>query len=257
MEKLLMLTKRRKDYSGVITLHKPVPPHLLHHTSPRSDGQKSSSVLESPYVRSVPQKSSRVVRRPGTEADEAHTLFHRSVKRLQDQFLSERQEADAITQPLLDTENGFIKDLERFLNHRDMLRARRRELLHKRWTECVWWPVQRSLTRRHYEGAEPVNTTHAGYINYSDKVSTAPLMDPLFLHSHSRMREKRAVLHCQTGCVGCQWVASVEEQSRNERDLYGGSRSQGPVYMATADGRCYGPECWSAIGLSRRYSMKS
>lgn len=31
------------------------------------------------------------------------------------------------------------------------------------------------------------------------QVSTAPLMDPLFLHSHSRMREKRAVLHCQTG----------------------------------------------------------
>lgn len=31
------------------------------------------------------------------------------------------------------------------------------------------------------------------------QVSTAPLKDPLFLHSHSRMKEKRALHHCQTG----------------------------------------------------------
>ncbi|KAF4092029.1 hypothetical protein AMELA_G00016230 [Ameiurus melas] len=252
-----MLTKRRKDYSGVITLHRPVPPHLLHHTSPGSVGQKSSSVLECPYVTRVPPKSSRVVRRPGTESDTARALFHCSVKPPQDQFVSERREADAITQPLLDTENRFVEDLERFLNHSDELRARRRELLHKRWTECVWWPVQRSVTRRYYEGAEPAKTTHAGYVDYSAKVSTASLKDPLFVHSRSRIWEKRVVLHCQTGRVGCQWVASEEEQSRNERDLYTGSRSQGPVYMATADGRCYRPECWSAIGLSRRYSLES
>lgn len=130
---------------------------------------------------------------------------------LQDQFLSKRQEADAITQPLLDTENGFIKvgvdtqsnsgskqsnnnrwfclhevheavnqnicmhvqDLEHFLNHRDMLSVRKRELLHKRWTECVWWPVQRSVeqrfTRRRREGAEPTEMMHTG-VNYSTRV---------------------------------------------------------------------------------------
>lgn len=52
-----------------------------------------------------------------------------------------------------------VKDLERFLNYRDMLVVRKRELLHKRWMKCVWWPVQRSVQqcflRRRYEGAEP------------------------------------------------------------------------------------------------------
>ncbi|XP_026773288.2 protein FAM228A [Pangasianodon hypophthalmus] len=254
-----MLVKSRKDYDGVITLHKPVPPHLFHHTSPRSVGQKPSSVVECPYVRSVTRKSTSVLTRPGAEADKAHTLSPGAIKQLQDQFLSERQEADAITQPLLEKENGFIKDLERFLNHRDMLSVRKRELLHKRWTECVWWPVKRSVeqrfTRCRYEGVEPVEMMHTGY---RAKVSTAPLKDPLFLYTHSRMKEKRVVLHCQTGCVdGRQWVASAEEQSRNKRDLHRGSRCRGPVYMAMADGRCFRPECWSAFGQSRSYSMKS
>ncbi|XP_058249452.1 protein FAM228A [Hemibagrus wyckioides] len=199
-----MLTKNRKDYSGVITLHKPVPPHLLYHTPPGSVGQKSSSVVKCPYIhRSVAQKSTRVVTGPGSEADEVYPHSPCSVKHLQDQFLSKRQEADAITQPLLDTENGFIKDLEHFLNHRDMLSVRKRELLHKRWTECVWWPVQRSVeqrfTRRRCEGAEPTEMMHTGYVNYSTKVSTALLKDPLFLHSLSRLEENRAVLHCRTG----------------------------------------------------------
>ncbi|KAK3522747.1 hypothetical protein QTP86_032030, partial [Hemibagrus guttatus] len=255
--------QNRKDYSGVITLHKPVPPHLLYHTPPKRVGQKSSSVVECPYIhRSVNQKSTRVITRPGSEADKAFTHSPCSVKHLQDQFLSKRQEADAITQPLLDTENGFIKDLEHFLNHRDMLNVRKRELLHKRWTECVWWPVQRSIeqrfTHRRCEGSEPTKMMRTGYVNYSTKVSTALLKDPLFLHSHSRLKENRAVLHCQTGCVdGCQWMASSEELGRNKRDLHRGSRIQGPVYMATADGRCFRPECWSAIGLSRSYSERS
>lgn len=40
---LVMLTKRRKDYSGMITLHKPVPPHLLHHTVRHFTAQQYTS----------------------------------------------------------------------------------------------------------------------------------------------------------------------------------------------------------------------
>ncbi|KAM9495207.1 protein FAM228A [Clarias gariepinus] len=152
-----MLAKGRKDYNGVITPHKPVPPHLLHHTSPRRAGQKSISSSE---VRGVTQRST-------TEADKAHTLSPCSLKQLQDQFLLERWDADAIVKPLLDTEHGFIKDLEHFLNHRDILRVRKRELLHKRWTECVWWPVQQSVEQRFtrwcHERGEPRKMDYTDY----------------------------------------------------------------------------------------------
>ncbi|XP_060739648.1 protein FAM228A [Tachysurus vachellii] len=271
-----MPSKRRKEYSGVITLHKPVPPHLLYHTAPRSVGQKSSSAVEGPYVRSATRNLTRFITHPGSQADTAHTRSPCSLKHLMDHLLSEQQEVEAITQPLLDTENGFIKDLEHFLNHVDMLRVRRHELLHKRWTECVWWPIQCSVERRfklrHCEGMKPTKILRTGYDDYSAKrkimektnepvvfqVSTILLKDPLFLYLHSRLKENTAVLHCQTGCVDdCQWMASEEEQDRNKRDLYGSSRSRGPVYMATADGRCFRPGCWSANYLPRSYSVKS
>jgi len=92
---------------------------------------------------------------------------------------ADRQQLEEIIQPLLDTQRGLVKvrrwtprllfclhffysnkkafdiwtclkcvsveDLERFLRHRDVTELRRRELLHKRWTERVWFPLQRRL----------------------------------------------------------------------------------------------------------------
>lgn len=39
----------------------------------------------------------------------------------------------------------FMEELERFLSQRDVAELRRRELLHKRWTERVWFPLQRRV----------------------------------------------------------------------------------------------------------------
>ncbi|GAA6088555.1 protein FAM228A [Tachysurus ichikawai] len=239
-----MPSKRRKEYSGVITLHRPVPPHLLYHTAPRSVGQKSSSAVEGPYVRSATRKSTRFITHPGSEADRAHTHSPCSLKHLMDHLVSEQQEVDSITQPLLDTENGFMKDLEHFLNHIDMLSVRRHKLLHKRWTECVWWPMKCSVEQRfkwrHCEGMKPTKMLHTGYDKYSAKSL------PKGYSSFS------------SGCVDdCQWMASLKEQDRNKRDLHGSCRSRGPVYMATADGRCFRPGCWSANYRPHSYSVKS
>ncbi|XP_046729734.1 protein FAM228A isoform X2 [Silurus meridionalis] len=245
-----MLVKSRKHHNGLITLHKPVPPCLLHETTSRDVGKE---VVESPCVRSVSQKSTKVIKDPGIK--KVHTVPSCSVKQQQDKLLVEKQEADAITKPLLDNENGFVKDLEGFLKHRDMQHVRKHELLHKRWTDRVWWPVQRSIERhfirRRHEGSKK---RHSGDIVYSAKVNTAPLEDPLFLHSRSRTREKKAVLHCLTGSTDSSpWVTSEEEQSRNKRS----SRNQSLICMTVSDGRCFRPECWSSIDLSRRCSAKS
>ncbi len=42
----------------------------------------------------------------------------------------------------------FMKDLEKFLSHHDVTELRRRELLHKRWTERTWLPLQRRVEER-------------------------------------------------------------------------------------------------------------
>uniref|UniRef100_A0A3Q1GA12 Uncharacterized protein n=1 Tax=Acanthochromis polyacanthus TaxID=80966 RepID=A0A3Q1GA12_9TELE len=57
-----------------------------------------------------------------------------------------------IIQPLVDTENTFMKVKStvlllfiHFLELRDELELRRKELLHKSWTERVWFPLQRKV----------------------------------------------------------------------------------------------------------------
>uniref|UniRef100_A0A8L0DJZ4 Protein FAM228B n=1 Tax=Oncorhynchus mykiss TaxID=8022 RepID=A0A8L0DJZ4_ONCMY len=139
---------------------------------------------------------------------------------------SENQEARAITQPLLDTENGFVKDLERYLCQQERAELRKRELLHKRWTERVWTPIQRSVENQvpHccYDEAERIRSMFLNYIHYCNskvqhtcasilpeyvnwfhffQVATPASRDPLFLQSRDGTKEKRAVLHCQTGIV--------------------------------------------------------
>ncbi|XP_036436986.1 protein FAM228A [Colossoma macropomum] len=270
--------------SGMIFLHKPVPPHLLQATSPRGVWPRSLSGGRTDrrcrYIRSATQRSTRVVTQSKTTADMPRTLTPCSVKQLQKQLFSEQQEADAIAQPLLDTENGFIKDLELYLDHRDSVALKKRELLHRRWTQCVWRPVQRSVEQRFAhsccEGVEPMRTMLAYYINYcnakgfvslesydpqeyepfllhisrphSFQVSTPPLKDPLSLQSRARMKEKRTILRCHTGHVN---DCKQQEEGRDKSCLQRARRvSRGTVYLATAEGRCFQPECWSSIGPS-------
>ncbi|XP_072551263.1 protein FAM228A isoform X2 [Salminus brasiliensis] len=170
-------------------------------------------------------------------------------------------------------------DLELYLDHRDTLALRKRELLHKCWTECVWRPIQRSVKQRFThtccEGAEPMNAMLAHYINYcntkgfvslenydpkeyepfllhisrphSYQVSTPSLKDPLSLQSRARMREKRAILRCQSGSLSdCQRKEEDRDKSYRQKTI----RSRGTVYLATAEGRCFQRECWSSVGPS-------
>lgn len=49
---------------------------------------------------------------------------------------------------LLNTENNLIKELEKVLKRHDVAERRRRELLHKQWTERLWVPLQKQLHQR-------------------------------------------------------------------------------------------------------------
>ncbi|KAG9282332.1 protein FAM228B isoform X1 [Astyanax mexicanus] len=205
-----------------------------------------------------------------------HKPIQPPVLQTMEQFFSEQREADLISQPLLDTENRFIKDLELYLDHRDKLALRKRGLLHKQWTECVWQPIQQSIKRRFthasFKGAKPIRMMMTHYIDYcntkgfvslesydsreydpfllrickpnSYQVSTPSLKDPLCLQSRSRMRENRAIIRCQSGCVNDH---QQKEEARVKNFLPRTIRSRGTVYLPTAEGRCFQRGCWSSV----------
>ncbi|XP_045577179.1 protein FAM228A [Salmo salar] len=189
--------------AGLITFHTPAPDGLLTSTVP-------SGVWRS--VRMTGRRGGRGGEKWRTEVwlpgpprgPWVDWLSHTSFRRLQVKLESENQEARAITQPLLDAENGFVKDLERFLCQQEKAELRKRELLHKRWTERVWTPIQRSVENQMscccYDEAERIRSMFLHYIHYcNSKVTTPASRDPPFLQSREGIKEKRAVLRCQTG----------------------------------------------------------
>ncbi|XP_047429820.1 protein FAM228A isoform X2 [Mugil cephalus] len=81
------------------------------------------------------------------QAPKENCLPHTSLRQLQAEMEAEKQQVKEIIQPFLNTENGFMK-LECFFNQREVTELRRKELLHKRWTEHVWFPLQYRVEER-------------------------------------------------------------------------------------------------------------
>ncbi|XP_067097407.1 protein FAM228A isoform X2 [Osmerus mordax] len=246
------LKNKNRAAGGVITIHTPTPLNLKPRVTAVAWADVPASVAESrrsPYCRSVMTRNASPGRgrgggggREGGRKNQTWVprsprgpcvdwLSHSSFRRLQAKLESENQETGKIIQPLLDTEKGFIKDLERFLSHQDVLALRKKELLHRHWTERVWTPIQRNVEDRATncwsEEADRIRSMFMHYINYCNnkgfvsledydpleynpllqninkpqffKVTTRALKDPLFFQSRERVEEKRAVLRCQTG----------------------------------------------------------
>uniref|UniRef100_A0A8C9ZFQ3 Uncharacterized protein n=1 Tax=Sander lucioperca TaxID=283035 RepID=A0A8C9ZFQ3_SANLU len=134
-----------------------------------------------------------------------------SAKLIPTQKDEDDRQVKATIQAILDTENGFMKELERFLSQRDVTELRRRELLHKRWTERVWFPLQRRV-ERHVSSCSPVAVKRrlSLYSHYLHQCNTkvilispfsptADLKDPLYLRLHERLKEKRTARSYEEG----------------------------------------------------------
>ncbi|XP_068564920.1 protein FAM228A [Cebidichthys violaceus] len=247
--------KKNNTTSGVITFHTPFPVNLFKSEEYRADvrdaagrrgnpshpsARRTRSPARSP-TRSPARSPTTCVRagprdeaspsgpQPGAKQDR---LSHTSLRRLKAKMEAENQQVKEITQHLLDTENGLVKDLERFLSQRDMTELRRKELLHKRWTERVWFPLQRRV-EEHASSCSPAavkrrQSSYSHYLHHCNtkgcvfldtydlreynpfllhirkphflKLSTADLKDPLYLQLHERLKEKRTAGSCEAGC---------------------------------------------------------
>lgn len=145
---------------------------------------------------------------------------------------AESNEADLIAQPLLNTENSFVKELDRYLLHKDVLELRKKELLYKKWSKSVLEPIQQKVEDFvESQSAEDIRSRKsmmlAKYLNYCNKkgyvfledyspqeynpcypqyhkphyskVVTPAVNDPLLLQSRERSQVDGTILRCQTG----------------------------------------------------------
>ncbi|XP_037606781.1 protein FAM228A isoform X2 [Sebastes umbrosus] len=232
--------RSKKRNTGVITFHTPVPVSMFKSEECMAYVKDATGRRESPsQPRTRTRSTSKCVRvEKGDEASSSGPrpdtkqacLSHASLRRLQAKMEAENQQVKDIIQPLLATENGFVKGLESFLSRRDVTELRRRELLHKRWTESVWFPLQRRV-EEHVSSCSPVAakkrlSLYSDYIHHYNtkgfvsldvydpreydplllhikkphffKLSTADLKDPLYLQLHERL--KRTDRSCESGC---------------------------------------------------------
>ncbi|XP_031177758.1 protein FAM228A isoform X2 [Sander lucioperca] len=261
-----MSPKKNNTASGVITFHTPFHVSLLKSEECMAVEKDATDRRKSPSQPSERTKStSKCVR--AEKKDESSPsglqsgatqdwLSHTSLRQLQAEMEDDRQ-VKATIQAILDTENGFMK-LERFLSQRDVTELRRRELLHKRWTERVWFPLQRRV-ERHVSSCSPVavkrrlslyshylhqcNTKGVVLLESYDlreynpfllhikkphyvKLSTADLKDPLYLRLHERLKEKRTARSYEEGCK-----RQVEKLPQSDRPLSESVTSQADMLL--------------------------
>ncbi|XP_072218108.1 protein FAM228A [Leuresthes tenuis] len=129
-------------------------------------------------------------------------LSHTPLRQLQAKMEAEDQQAQEKIQHFLDTENGFMKELEFFLRQRDEVELRRRELLHKHWTEHVWFPLEKRVkeyvSRWGPVEAERRRILYNHYLHQCDsKMKTDNMKDTSYRHL---LKEKRTSLSGEAGC---------------------------------------------------------
>ncbi|XP_039455282.1 protein FAM228A isoform X5 [Oreochromis aureus] len=167
---------KKKGPSGLITVHSPFPVRLLKseecitdvkHTTESKKSRRSSSQQHErtgSTCRSVtPEKRNEVSYVPEW-ATKRDWLSYTSLRQLQAKVKAEKQQVKEILQSLQETENGF-KELEFFLSQRDVTELRRRELLHKHWTEHVWFPIQQRV-KAHVSSCPEAKRRHSLYNHY-------------------------------------------------------------------------------------------
>ncbi|VDI06949.1 Hypothetical predicted protein [Mytilus galloprovincialis] len=159
-------------------------------------------------------------------------LNEKTVKSLQEKSDVESKAARQLYNPLLETESTFVKDIEEYVCHKDVMDLRKKEMLHKKWNDRVHEPLRKKiidvmdgddwpeLDRRkrelHKQYLEFVNEKGHVFLDTMDpreyyaqalnghrpapiKVQTQKFRDPLLSQGRERSEEERTIMRCMTG----------------------------------------------------------
>ncbi|KAF7236367.1 hypothetical protein EYD10_16905 [Varanus komodoensis] len=88
--------------------------------------------------------------------------------------VNETQDAVGSTQSLLERENHFVREVDRYLKHNDFLALRRKEMLYKKWFESVSRPLLQKIqdkvdNQSSEEIEERKRKQFSLYLNYCNK----------------------------------------------------------------------------------------
>ncbi|KFZ55341.1 Protein FAM228B, partial [Antrostomus carolinensis] len=109
----------------------------------------------------------------------------------------ENRDIFASAQCILDRENYFVKEVDRYLNHNDFLNLRKKEILYKKWLQAVSEPLlQKMQEKMDSQSSEEIRKRkeeqHSLYLNHCKKKVYVPLevydpseYDPLFLKTRT------------------------------------------------------------------------
>ncbi|XP_056260827.1 protein FAM228A isoform X2 [Seriola aureovittata] len=208
--------KKKDTASGLITFHTPFPVSLLKPEECTAGVKDATGARKWPSQPSVMPRSSSGRVRAGERDEASPSGSQPGAKQDWPSHTSLRQ----------------LQELERFLSQRDVTQLRRRELLHKRWTERVWFPLQRRV-EEHVSSCSTLEvkrrqSLYSRYLQHCNtkgfvfletydlkeynpfllnikkpqyfKLNTADLKDSLHLQLHQRLEEKRTARSCEAGC---------------------------------------------------------
>ncbi|NXW45431.1 F228B protein, partial [Nyctiprogne leucopyga] len=109
----------------------------------------------------------------------------------------ESRDVFASAQCILDREDYFVKEVDRYLRHNDFLNLRKKEILYKKWlqdvSEPLLWKMQEKMDSQSSEEIRKrKEEQHSLYLNYCNKKGYVALevydpseYDPLFLKTHT------------------------------------------------------------------------
>uniref|UniRef100_A0A8B9EJV5 Protein FAM228B n=1 Tax=Anser cygnoides TaxID=8845 RepID=A0A8B9EJV5_ANSCY len=133
-------------------------------------------------------------------------------------------------QAILDRENYFVREVDRYLRHNDFLNLRKKEILYKKWLEVVSEPLlQKIEDKMDSQSSDEIEKRKEEqlslYLNYcKKKVSIPALQDPLLKAVQRKFVETGIVKQCETGRL-CS-AREVNELSKAELPLLPLSRQR-------------------------------
>ncbi|CAH3121639.1 unnamed protein product [Pocillopora meandrina] len=159
-------------------------------------------------------------------------LNEKSVRNIQERTDFESRATKNMYTTLLDNENTFVKDVDSFIDHKEALDRRKKQMLFKKWSERVYSPVKEKIDEemngpnyRHLDRRK--RNIYKKYLDYSNKKGvvfldvmspeeynplvlnanrpaplkaiTQKLDDPLLSQGTTRLEEDRTMVRCITG----------------------------------------------------------
>ncbi|XP_063087737.1 protein FAM228A [Cavia porcellus] len=107
-----------------------------------------------------------------------------------------RADIDQAVHVLLSRESYVVRSLDSYLQHLDMFKKRRKEMLHKKWVETVAEPLRQRIAEKVtlLRGREKTKQENADYhCNHARKsVTVPPFAGPLFQRQQKAEEEKKS-----------------------------------------------------------------